>query len=85
MLSKLFCTSDFVSQGITIQLKKYIDRCYKSNETQLSTLSFDGRGRDPVLFKGKLLGRPDEEVKLKCNAVVNISSHQEEYVSEGVL
>ena len=74
VLSRLFCNSDALPQGTTIELKRYIDRCYKNNETQLSTLSFDGWGNDPVLFKGQLLGKTDEVVTLQCSAVVNIAA-----------
>ena len=74
VLSRLFPGSNALSQGTTFELKRYVDRCYKNNETQLSTLSFDGCSGDPVLFKGQLLGRPDEKVTLQCSAVVNITA-----------
>ncbi|DBA79611.1 TPA: hypothetical protein ACH3X1_008296 [Trebouxia sp. C0004] len=74
VLSRLFSNSDALSQGTTIELKRYIDRSYNNNETQFSTLSFDGWGDDPVLFKGQLLGRLDAAVKLQCSAVVNIGA-----------
>lgn len=74
VLSRLFPGSNALSQGTTIELKRYVDRCYKNNETQLSTLSFDGYSGDPVLFKGQLLGRADEKVTLQCSAVVNITA-----------
>ena len=74
VLSRLFSNSDALSQGTTIELKRYIDRSYKNNETQFSTLSFDGWGDDPVLFKGQLLGRLDAVLNLQCSAVVNIGA-----------
>ena len=73
VLSRLFSNSDALPQGTTIELKRYIDRAYKNNETQFSTLSFDGWNDDPVLFKGQLLGR-NHEVTLRCSAVVNIGA-----------
>lgn len=74
VLSRLFRNSDALPQGTTIELKRYMDRCYKNNETQLTTLSFDGWSNDPVLFKGQLLGRPGEKLALQCSAVVNIAA-----------
>lgn len=74
VLSSLFPGSNALSQGTTFELKRYVDRCYKNNETQLDTLSFDGLRSDPVLFKGQLLGRHDEEVALQCRAVVSVTA-----------
>ena len=74
VLSRLFCNSDAFSQGTSIQMKRYLDRCFKCNETQTSTLSFDGWSDDPVLFKGEVYGPPDDVVQIKCSAVVNIAA-----------
>lgn len=73
LLSRLYSNSDALPQGTTMQLTKYIGQCYKNNETQLSTLSFDGRGHDPVLFKGQR-GRLHQTVTLHCSAVVNVAT-----------
>lgn len=73
VLSRLYSNSDALPQGATIQLMKYTDHCYKNNETQLSTLSFDGWSHDPVLYKGQS-GRLRQTVTLHCSAVVNVAT-----------
>ncbi len=73
VLSRLFSKSDALPQGTNIELKRYVDRAYKNNETQFSTLSFNGWNEDPVLFKGQLMGGSDG-VTLRCSDVVIIGA-----------
>ncbi len=74
VLTRLSINSDAFLCGTTFQLRRYTDRCAQNKENldEMSNLTFNGAGDDPILLKGEV-SADDHSIVLYCKAKLTVA------------